>query len=425
MRFKQIIQLAWSFAERTVPRLASAVLLLALAFFVTPSVVGLYSWAILGVTLFQALTDVAIRQIAVHATVSSSGNQFLRRYRVYASVSGTVFVLGLLLVLWFTQSTDIRDNVWLLLPLAFAPIATNIGIISIARLQMANEWKFLASGQLIAAIVSLAVTLPVMALTQSVLASAIQLPLTELLFSLLSNLRARKVKAEVSTNAPDRQFFRDYLGMSAYSALGWGQGQADRLLVGTISGTANLGYYSTATSISRSLGDAMAAATANVLRTRLPNTLGSDVSLTKQIVQRTLLPATVLAGAGVLAVWCLNEFLLRQLLSSAWQPALSAVPILAVSAISSVATWSLTTVLVVQGKSFRGLPIRVGAVLLGIPIALATLVSLEFAGYMVVARDILVMISMAALVRRWIPWMTIVLSIGTTAALTAAAYILF
>lgn len=412
-RFSGSLHLAWSFAERTLPRAASAVLLLSLAYFVQPAIVGLYSWAVLGVTVYQALTDEAVRQVAVPALHSPSGEKFFRIYPWVASATGVLFIGIVIEAIWILAPLSLRPQALMLLPLAAVPIATNLGIISVAKLQVAHRWSRLASGQFTAALVSLSITLPVMILTRSVLACALQLLLTETIFAIWC-IRASRNLTPTFRGQSGRGILGVYFGMSGYGLLGWGQGQADRLLIGSVAGTATLGFYSTATSIARSLGDSMAAATANVLRARISLASPPTASEIRTTSHKVIIAAGFLGGASIIAVWLGTRFFLERVLSDAWMPALRAVPIVALSTIPSIVTWSLTTVVVARGRSLHGIPVRFLGVLMAIPIALSATVSLELAAWIVVARDTFIMFLVAAIGGNFVPWKAIMTLFGIT-----------
>jgi hypothetical protein len=132
------------------------------------------------------------------------------------------------------------------------------------------------------------------------------------------------------------------------------------------------------------------------------------------VVAKVLRVAGGLGMMSVVGVWAIAHFALEPLLGVVWLPALRAVPIVALSAVLSIISWSATTLMVAQGRSARGLPVQILGIAMAIPIAIAATSSLELAAWFVVARDLSLMLLISALAGRLIPWrVVLVLTAGT------------
>ena len=118
----------WSFLERLAPRIISSLLLLMLAYFATPESVGIYNFGVLLYTLFQALTDAPFRQVIFFAVSTRRGLRFLRRYRLAVAIAGFAgILLGIFLIGFFLDLAK-PEQVLSLLPIAFAPAFTAMGL---------------------------------------------------------------------------------------------------------------------------------------------------------------------------------------------------------------------------------------------------------------------------------------------------------
>lgn len=370
------------------------------AIFVSPEVLGLYTWAILGLTLLQSIFDVAVRQVAVGALGSRSGLGFLRRYaRVYA-VAGPLVMGAIIFALLATHSPRLHASIWVLAPLLLAPLAMAVSTKSIAVLQAVGRWKTLASLQSLAVIGSLALSLPILLITRSIIGCVLQVTVVEVILAGLVTWKAGSEKVRLaalkSTRTPDQaDTLSRFKAASIYSALGWGQGQSDRVLIGILAGTARLGQYNLAWSVSRSLGDAVTNATINVIR---PKILEGD-GRSSPVVERLLARATMLVAGTVTLTILGTEFILKPILGADWTNALEAVPIMALCTFPQVFAFSATIFLTKMGKLKWGIPAKILGLVLAGPIALAAIESLTFAAWLAVFREIVVMAWLLWLVR--------------------------
>lgn len=393
----------WSFAERFAPRVISAFLLLLLAYFAAPEAVGIYNYGILLYTLFQAVTDAPFRQVIFFTVSSRKGMRFLRRYRVLVAILGFSGILLGIVGLWLFLDVNHPEQVVSLLPIAFAPAFTAWGLRGVGLLQAAGKWKTLAAGQAIAAVSSLVVALPVLYITQSPLGCSMGLLTTEMVFAFWCWRQGRSaISNQVEIPKDSRRISSLYAKMAGYSGLAWTQGQADRVLIGAFSGAANLGIFSMATALARSLGDALASSSANVLRSEL-GTL-ADPAEAHRRASRVLNRGTFLALAGVWLSVLMTETIVTWVLGQEWQTALSIVPLLSLSVIPSIFSWSSAVLHVARRSASRALIAPIIGILFAFPIAWLSGSNLYAAAGVVLLRELSLSCVAYLLIGRTAPW---------------------
>lgn len=393
----------WSFFERLAPRISSSLLLLILAVLVAPEVVGVYSWGALFYTAYQAVSDTAARQIVISAVSTNVGLRFLKGYRVIAAICGVSLLTLAILALYRYLPNMVSAEALLLFPIALAPICAAAGIISVGRLQAANQWRLLASGQGIAALASFAVALPVLLVSGSILGCSLALLVSELTFALWC--RSQSKGLEEATGAGQRLLFKkSFAHMAMYSGLGWFQGQADRLLIGLISGPAQLGAFSMASALARSLGEALAASNANLLRAELgvqeKMKPGQIRRAATRILNRGLSVTVLLVVVSVV----LTDTVIDHFLGPEWDEAIEIVPIIALCSFPSLLSWSSAALHVASSSSGRAVFAQVIAIFFALPVALLATHDLVAASWMVVAREVTRCTVSWALLGRTAPW---------------------
>ena len=138
---------------------------------------------------------------------------------------------------------------------------------------------------------------------RSLLGASLQVALVEVLFCWMVHRRARALGIEAATKGASSGagYGREFGHASAYSIVGWLQGQADRLLIGGLSGTAALGSFSFATAIARNPGDAISASTGNVLRVKISVDQGLSAFEVRQRSDQLLMRGLALGMVLVLA----------------------------------------------------------------------------------------------------------------------------
>lgn len=344
-------------------------------------------------TLYQAASDTAIRQIAVSAVVTEGGRKFLRRYAWISTIAGMVFLSASLVAIFAFTPSAVNDQVVLLIPLVAVPglMAARVG--ALARIQMAGKWKALATFQLIGTAASFVVSVPVLLITRSLLASSLQIVITELAFTLLAVNAARSLPAAEESRQENSHppLGQEFGHLAMYSVLAWFQSQTDRVLMGPVAGSTALGLFSVANSVARSGGDAVSTSTANVLR---PELLTNRHLTPKEIGERAdrVLTKAVLISAGATVVTLLGiDLVLRPILSSQWDYALATARIISLTIIPTLFSWSMTVVLVAAGRTKWAAPIKFLGIPMAVPIAVVAAHSLLWAGTFVVVREVVLL----------------------------------
>lgn len=399
--------LIWSLVERVLPRAASALLMVMLAYFMSPFIVGLYAWPMLILTFYYSALDGAIRQIVVPSWKSATAFRLLQLYRKWATLLGFVAMVGTLVVLWIAFPTTVHIQIISLLPLVLVPAFNSWAIIPLGYLQKLDRWRLLAQLQVWSALTSLVVSLPALVLTHSLLGASLQVLLTEGIFAIGAQVcAARNGMNEARSELLDGATYgREFAHSSLFYISGWAQAQIDRILVGAFSGTLTLGSYNFALAIARNPGDAISASTSNVLRVRLskhgrhahPRALGNTAD-------RLLYRGVALGGLLCLAIIAGAEFVLRPLLSVSWQSPLDAAVPATISIIPTILSWSLSVVMLSVNRIRWGTPIRVVGMFLGLPIAYAAISSLELAAWFVLAREVVMLLLFMLACGKAVPW---------------------
>lgn len=385
--------------------------MLALAALSDPRQLGLYAWATLCYTALLALGEAPARQVLSEAVSSGDGRQELKRFRELLGFGGAAaMAASICCIAYVTGSGAILALE--LAPMCLAPGFLAWGLEAVGRLQVAGQWHTLARSQMLSALVSVCISLPVLVATGSVAAVTIQAALTEMCFAVLCR------RAAAHFDLPDEQPFTGLRGaygsMALYSGVSWAQAQADRLLIGLFGGTALLGAWSVAIALSRSLGDALAAATANLLRAELA-AAGPDADV-RGISYRTLRRSVWLGAAAAGAAWVFAELIARPLLGSDWEETLSTVPVLALAVIPSCLAWSTTVLHVRERTGVRALySLLVGVAFAPLVGAVAT-IDLRYSAALVVLREFSLVFTAFVVVRRVAPWRVLWLCAGVTAA---------
>lgn len=408
----------WAFVERLVPRGGTALVMLLLAMVVTPAEVGVYTLSMMLVMLVQTMTDGSVRGIAISAVPTRKGRRFLRRYQRLTSFIGTVVVaLGLLLI-WAVLDPELRPTVVGTLPLVLLPAAAAVRVRATADLQIDGWWRSLARSQSAATFISLAISVPVLFATQSIVASSIQAVLTEVVFSFLVLRTAKRVQLDL-TEAQVREGLKrrpgpEMLHISGYQLLGWVQSQADRFLVGALVGPGGLGQWSFAQNIARAAGDSLAASTTNVLR---PALFSGDEQGSREGGRKILDRALILVVSVEAVVVVVALTVLPLLLDEAWDPAIHAVPMMALSCVVTTLNWSLSIYLLKADRIFFAAPIKVVGILMAFPIAWAAVHDFGLAAWMLVARETVEAAMLVIITRKVVPWS----SVGRYAAVVVVA----
>lgn len=411
----------WAFLERLVPRGGTAVVMLLLAMVVTPAEVGVYTLSMMLVMLVQTMTDGSVRGIAISAVPTPAGRRFLRRYQWWASSAGTA-VVGLgLWIIWLSLDPQLAPAVAGALPLLLMPVATAVRVRATADLQLDGRWRSLARSQAVATSISLAVSIPILFATETIIASSIQAVLTEIVFTLFvlrssSGVHLRLTRDQVA-EARRRRPGPEMLHISGYQLLGWVQSQADRFLVGAFVGPGGLGQWSFAQNIARAAGDSLAASTTNVLR---PALFSGSEQHSRAAGRRVMDRALVMVVVVELVVVAVAMIALPRLLDDVWDPAIAAVPLMALSCVITTLTWSLSIYLLKADRIALASPIKLVGILMALPIALVAVHDFTAAAWLLVLREAVEAGLLLAVTRKVVPWS----SVARFAAVVAAAAVL-
>lgn len=426
-----LLRSAWAFFERVLPRLASAVLLLLLAAITSPQEVGLFNWATILYTAVMAVTDGAVRQIVLGAVSHPEGRLFLRRYRKVAMAASTVCLSAGFLGLYLYLPQGQKNNVVLLVPMMIGPILSIINISNLGLLQQGQQWRKLAAGQLLAAMASLLVAVPVILLSQSVLGCVLGLIIAEGTFVIWCRVNVRRMK--LAADVKDRplretSFARSFRQMAIYSGLAWIQGQTDRILIGLLAGTAALGVFSLASALARSAGDALASSNTNLLRAEisaLPGGVQSRAASRRRskLIENNLVRGMGLAAATTISVSVVTALYIGPLLGDEWKPAIAIVPILALVAIPSSLSWSAAVLHISNNTGARAPLAPIVGVALAVPTAILATTSLPAAATLVVLREFALVLVAYGAIGRNAPWRCLAIAAVAVSLIAAAFYI--
>lgn len=385
---KTIVQLVWATLERALPRVASAIILIAFAAFTSPEAVGIYSWVVLTYTLYQALAENALRNQAVLGIENPASVAWVQRAARAGGTFGVVAIAVTLGLLFANRGSHGSGEVLGLVPFALAPLITTAGVVPTARLQFRQEWRHLARYQLVAAAAGLSLALTTVWLTHASLAMSVHVITTEMVFLLL--LRRRSGRIDIPVGPGTRHPREGFWSLTLLSALGWSQGQVERVFIGGLAGTGRLGLYSASVTMGRSPGEALSVATANYLRASIS---GEPDEVRHSLTVRRIATVSVLAAtAAVFVVMGLVERVLTPILGDRWQSALAVVPVLAVATIPYALSLTLQVMAVFAGRPKASIVPAVLAICCAPVIGVVAVESIHAAALVVVAKELMVLI---------------------------------
>lgn len=386
--------------------------MLLLAWKTSPEVVGIYAWGILAYTFIGAISDSTMRQIVVVSLKSHSGVNFVRKYRRVVMVAGPLALAVVIGVIWVTSSDEQKSTAWTLLPLTLGPAALAWNILNIGVLQSAHQWRFLATGQVAASLTALAVGIPMVLVLGNPLGAAIGAVLVEIMMAIwCRNALASHGLCPASRSGGAS---KQYSTMAVYSGLAWGQGQTDRLFVGFVAGSYTLGVLSLGASLSRALGDAVASSSANLLRAEIA---GAETGINRHSGNKVLQRGMLLAGAAALLTALGSKWVLTPLMSESWLPALAIVPILCLSVVPSVLSWTAPIYHLSYGTKKRAVLGPFLSILVALPLSLLSLWSLWALAMGILVREFLLVAIHYSVLGRNAPWRAFFEALGITAGL--------
>jgi len=422
-----VLRQVWAAFGAIAPRGLLAASTIVAAAVTDPFEIGLYSWAIIALSLYSALTDLPIRHVAQIAIRTSSGRKFLERYAWWSSVVGLILIASWNLIIAHLLGQESSGAGFLsLLPLVVIPVARAVAIQPTAAFELEGLWARVSLYRAIGAIVGAAVGLPIVLLAKSIAGACIAVMIAEFFYVALLYLmpvvnREKSWRKRITLEQGIQQNYRKessestYRYMAMYTGLGWLQSQSERVLLGMWAGTTALGVYSIGAAIGRSGGDAIASSQQAVLRVDLSRGKNQNDAAIKRVLSRSLRPGIVLAIANAFAVTFLSVFMLPRFLGAAWTGSLHMGPVLALSCIPLVVAASGATVHV---QRERGRIAYIGpatAVLFAPLVAVAALHSLTTAAWIVLLRECVLALVHALLMGRAAPWREVAFALGSVA----------
>jgi hypothetical protein len=361
-----------------------------------------------------------MRQIIVSALRSGSGLRFIKKYQRRVMVIGPIVLLSVVAILWITSPDNQKSAALCLLPLALGPVFLAWNIPNIGILQTAHAWKLLATGQVASSLTAMIVGIPLILVLSNPLGAAVGAILVEFVMTLWCRRAARGHSGTLGSRGSGVS--KEYATMAVYSGLAWGQGQTDRLFVGFVAGSHILGVLSLGVSLSRALGDAVASSNANLLRAELATCQKEEIDGT---AARVLRRGMVLASGCALVTAAGAKWVLIPILSADWRPALELVSILCLAVIPSVLSW---TAAIFHVRSRTGRRALVGpflSILIALPIASLSLLSLQALAIGIVLREFLLVVISYAALGSSAPWRALVEAFVITGLLGVATFTIF
>jgi O-antigen/teichoic acid export membrane protein len=403
-----LLQRFWAAFERIIPRGVVALATVSAAAVTDPHSLGLYSWAILALSLYGAITDLPVRHIAVAHVGSSVGETFLRRY---ALVSGSIGLLSMTAACWmvanlFGHDDSVTRSFLSLVPLALVPPAQAFSTQPTAVLQRDGLWAEVSGCRTIASIFGAGIGVPLVFVTHSIVGASLAIMTSEVAYTALVWFFARrKANAQNVGTTTDRiGYWSTWAHMSVYSVLGWLQSQSERGFLGLWAGTSALGTYSLGTAIGRSAGDAIAASQASILRVDLSTKAAySDLEI-RTVVGRNLRTVTPIAAVSAVVVIAVTKFVLAPLLGLEWASALAMVPILALTGIPLAVAASSAPVHIQRGRANVAYLAPALCLLFAPFVGIAATNSLTLAAWVVLARECVLALTQSVVMGKATPW---------------------
>ncbi len=201
------------------------------------------------------------------------------------------------------------------------------------------------------------------------------------------------------------------------NALGWVQGQLERVVIGLTSGPVLLGYYAIAFQFSRSLSDPAATGLMSWLRNALSPADSDQSSVFDSALRRAAAFGLALQAVTFLA------FLvpLTLLLPDTWTTSLKMAVVLSASLPMVLVQWSMSAMLLLQQRSRDLFPWQILGVLLTLGCGLLFPVSIWVGVGSLVLRDLLLTAGRAWLTRSYLRGRTLgVLGAAAVAGLALA-----
>lgn len=409
-----MITLLWAFVERLAPRAGTALLMVVFAATSNPTTVGYYAAAMTGYAILQAITDGAAKRIATAAVATTKGTQFLRMYRIWYPILGTLFLAGTLAIVgwWGAPAADIVA----MIPMLALPTIMATSIVPLARLQRAGSWKLISGISGSSAAVALLAGFPLVLWLHNALGSVTQLVLTELLFSIGLHLAAKRTLPPQILVSSQENYTAAFASAGGFIISLQAQYQLDRIAVGVLGGPGALGAFNLGWSLSRSITDSLSTSTLNVIQSRVMDAREKTADEIRTIIMGSLPHAIRVGGVVVAATYVVARFIAPAILDESWDDMLQVVPLMSATAIPSILCYCLLPALMYFGRMRWAITPRVIGLAFSLGVGWAVQYSLDAAIWFAMARELTAMIIMligaAAVVERRM----VVLPLASTAA---------
>ncbi len=354
----------------------SIAITLAMTFVVTPTEIGIYLSVAVALTLYRSTFDLSQRQLGVTRVLSE-----------YESVSRTAWRLSLIgtaLVLAVCGAVGAQYGshyVIATLPLAGVPLVTGLATPKVLLLERhIGGWQKLLRRQAIGGGVSLLILLPLVP-SLGIAAASLQTLVAEAIFcaSLVG------VRRPIRSVSPSEPLKAQHNPASTYvvNFAGWGQGQLERAVAAGAGNAAALGVYGLASTVARTMLDAISAGVATVYRARRAAIDAPSRALTQGTLKRAALTGMFIQLLLLLAIACD----VTRLLPNSWAQIRDVLIILSASCTSICMATVLTSVLVCEGLAKALVPAQLIGLSLSLLVGLALFNSVLLAAWLAVFRD--------------------------------------
>lgn len=413
--------LVWAFAERLAPRVGTALLMLAFAATSSPETVGYYAAAMTGYTILQTITDGAAKRIAVSAVVTKQGVAFLRLYRIWYAVLGTLALLGVIILVWLWGAP--ASDVLTFTPLLLLPGVMGMRVEALANLQRAGHWRQISVASASSTLVALSVGFPLVLTLHNALGSVVQLVLTETLFAVWLRATAKAKCTPVPLIDTDTDYRSAFWSAGGFIISLQGQYQLDRVLVGAMGGSAALGAFNLGWSLSRSVSDSLSTGTLNVLQSRVMDGQQRSAQEIQRIVMDVLPRALAMASVTVAAVYLAARFVAPWILGEAWTSMLQMVPLMSATALPAICCYCLVSVLMYYQRMSWAIAPRILGLVFSVGVGWAVQYSLEAAVWIAMLREVVSMFVMMIGARQVVSVRMVTLPLGATLVACGAVFV--
>lgn len=370
--------------ERSVYRLASALVTLMLAIICGPAELGIYAAGTIVLNLSLSVLEIPLRQAIAgelgDGRLPKNTSKFVFKLGLYGV---GVVAIGLLCMLLF-RVVDLEAFVKLTVFVP-VPLIVLVGIPKTAVLEAKQKWSFIIFGQLIAFVTSISIAFALLPIIGAGAATA-QTILAEGLLLVWVTIWGEKNAFPSSDK--DIEFPIDNMLSGLFS---WLQSQADKLVLSFMAGQKALGVYTFGVSLVRTFGDTVNSGINNHLRAQLANS--RKKSNQTAILRRALKVTLSLALVQQLCIALVGPFIVEKVLGQEWIQLKFLIPLLGVSLVLGSMSWTLSNFLVINGRAMELRKWQVGAVAITIVAGVFMSHNLIIGYWVILVRDFVTVIS--------------------------------